>query len=145
MTSIPVFFSNGSQDTWQKVCYSALLKLFSMTLRKQSPNDNSFIVDIFVTYSFTYDATPITKMRLCNRSSWCENILFSAKICMIKVKRLLCKLAIKGFHPTSQPHPPPTPQHPPQPDSGWRRWRPGNKADLKFCVWSPVCNGDSKE
>ena len=49
MTSIPVFFSNGSQDTWQKVCYSALLKLFSITLRKQSPNDNSFIVDVFVT------------------------------------------------------------------------------------------------
>ena len=31
---------------------------------------------------------------------------------MIKVKRLLCKLAIKGFHPTSQPL---TPQHPPNP------------------------------
>lgn len=97
-----------------------------------------------ICYSFTYDATPITKMRLCNRSSWCENILYSAKICMIKVKRLLCKLAIKGFHPTPQP-PPPHPATPPQPASGWRRWRPGNKADLKFCVWSPVCNGDSKE
>lgn len=95
----------------------------------------------YICYSFTYDATPITKMRLCNRSSWCENILYSAKICMIKVKRLLCKLAIKGFHPTPQPHP----ATPPQPASGWRRWRPGNKADLKFCVWSPVCNGDSKE
>ena len=147
MTSIPVFFSNGSQDTWQKVCYSALLKLFLITLRKQSPNDNSqqLIHCWYICYSFTYDATPITKMRLCNRSSWCENILFSAKICMIKVKRLLCKLAIKGFHPTSQPHPPPHPATPPQPASGWRRWRPGNKADLKFCVWSPVCNGDSKE
>lgn len=98
-----------------------------------------------ICYSFTYDATPITKMRLCNRSSWCENILYSAKICMIKVKRLLCKLAIKGFHPTPQPPPPPHPATPPQPASGWRRWRPGNKADLKFCVWSPVCNGDSKE
>ena len=41
-----------------------------------------------ICYSFTYDATPITKMRLCNRSSWCENILYSAKICMIKVMHL---------------------------------------------------------
>ena len=54
----------------------------------------------YICYSFTYDATPITKMRLCNRSSWCENILFSAKICMIKVKRLYANLEYKGFHPT---------------------------------------------
>ena len=54
----------------------------------------------YICYSFTYDATPITKMRLCNRSSWCENILFSAKICMIKVKRLYANLQYKGFHPT---------------------------------------------
>ena len=98
----------------------------------------------YICYSFTYDATPITKMRLCNRSSWCENILYSAKICMIKVKRLLCKLAIKGFHPTPQPHPPPPPRNTPQPASGGRRWRPGNKADLMYYVWSPVCNGVSK-
>lgn len=69
----------------------------------------------YICYSFTYDATAITKMRLCNRSSWCENILFSAKICMIKVKRLYANLEYKGFHPTPQPPPPPHPATPPPP------------------------------
>ena len=138
MTSIPVFFSNGSQDTWQKVCHLALLKLFSITLRKQSPLWQ-LIHCWYICYSFTYDATPITKMWLCNRSSWCENILFSAKNSMIKVKRLYAFIQHLN-------HPPPTPQHPPppQPASGRRRWRPWNKADLKYHVWSAVCNGVSK-
>lgn len=145
MTSIPVFFSNGSQDTWQKVCYSALLKLFSITLRKQSPLWQ-LIHCWHICYSFTYDATPITKMWLCNRSSWCENILFSAKTCMIKVKRLFANFLSRAFiQHLNPPPPPPTAQHPPQPASGWRRWRPGNKAYLKFYVWSPVCNGVSKQ
>ena len=69
-----------------------------------------------ICYSFTYDATPITKMRLCNRSSWCENILYSAKICMIKVKRaIIMQTCYQGLSPNTSttPPPPPTPQQPP--------------------------------
>ena len=111
MTSIPVFFSSGSQDTWQRVCHSALLKLFSITLRKQSPLWQ-LIHCWYICYSFTYDATPITKMRLCYRSSWCENILFSAKICMIKVKRLYANL-LEQLNPLPPPRNTPTPSFSP--------------------------------
>ena len=144
MTSIPVFFSNGSQDTWQRVCYAALLKLFSITLRKQSPNDNSFIVVIFVT------ALRMMQLRLqkcdCVIEVHDARISFSVqKFVWLKESDYYANLLSRAFIQHLNPPPPPHPATPPQPASGWRRWRPGNKADLKFCVWSPVCNGDSKE
>lgn len=101
-----------------------------------------------ICYSFTYDATPITKMRLCNRSSWCENILFSAKICIIKVKRLYANLLSRAFIQHLNP-PPPTPQHPPSSLSqllgGGDNVLETRLTVLKYYVWSPVCSGVSKQ
>lgn len=67
------------------------------------------------------------------------------KFCMIKVKRLCANLLSRAFiQHLNHPPPPPYPATPPQPASGRRRWRPWNKADLKYHVRSPVCNGVSK-